>query len=910
MKHFVTMAASLLFTSSLFAQIWDRFYPTEPLRLWKVVELNDGQLVCEGTTQPVNGLVNTVLVKTNRNGSFVKSVNTGQGFSYDLQFAGALFGVSDRRIICYDTDLRQIWATTVSGGFINRIRPLSTGNLVTLSASNLNNITMHIINPLNGSSVSQRLLINLDTFLVGRLPEFTVIKDNVYALVNDAIWKYSSQTGRLLAKLPFSVENLFEITAAADQTLLVSKGEGFIYKVDTLGRQIWRQEIKHKSWSNSANKDILIVNEVNPGRSSGEVTMLDKNGDKRWFKPLAEKTNELPFQARSGIQTSDGNFVVVGNTFTNSQQLVSRIIKFGNNEQLFLNRIVGTAFIDYNGNCKKDAEDKPRANWIVTAKDKNGNAVWSLTDSLGQYAMRCDTGVMDIKLAEPTIKGRIWQSCVTKSTRFSGFGQTDSVNVFQNFEDCAFLYTDIAIGRLRPCTLSSLIVNYSNLGIRTAENAYVNVQLDPKLAFINATIPLSNQSGQFYQFNIGNIEPNQRGLFIINTRVRCGDTVRLGQNICVRAAIYPDTSCNNTSSWSGANLSISGVCEQDSVAFFIKNTGTVASQSRNALIIDNDTPQPWAIHPLTAQTTLTKRFPANGHTWRLTVEQEPNHPISSTPTAFVEGCRSNTNQSAATGFVNNFAFDDNAPSVAMSCAVVSNSYDPNDKTGYPLGYGNKKNIDQNQDLTYKIRFQNTGNDTAFTVVIRDTIDTRYLDMETIEFGASSHPYKPMLYDKNILQFTFNPIFLPDSFRNEAASNGFVQFRIKQKKDVPIGTKIENSAGIYFDYNAPVITNLATHTIAKPIFNTVKTIDVNNQTVLIEVSPNPFETETTFHIMGNTPLSIGGIFDLYDIHSRWIIHDNFEKSSYTLKRQDIKSGIYIYKIQTKEGRWASGKIVVL
>ncbi len=191
----------------------------------------------------------------------------------------------------------------------------------------------------------------------------------------------------------------------------------------------------------------------------------------------------------------------------------------------------------------------------------------------------------------------------------------------------------------------------------------------------------------------------------------------------------------------------------------------------------------------------------------------------------------------------------------MSCVVVANSYDPNDKTGFPLGYGNKHNIDQNQDLTYKIRFQNTGNDTAFVVVIRDTIDIRYLDMESIEFGASSHAYKPMLYDKNIVQFTFNPIFLPDSFRNEAASNGFVQFRIKQKKDVPIGTKIENSAGIYFDYNAPIITNLATHTISKPIFNTVKTIEIINQTVLVEVSPNPFETETTFHIVGNTPLSI-------------------------------------------------------
>ena len=219
-------------------------------------------------------------------------------------------------------------------------------------------------------------------------------------------------------------------------------------------------------------------------------------------------------------------------------------------------------------------------------------------------------------------------------------------------------------------------------------------------------------------------------------------------------------------------------------------------------------------------------------------------------------------------------------------------------------------------MTYKIRFQNTGNDTAYIVVIRDTIDTRFLDMSTIEFGASSHRYVPILYDKNIVQLTFNNIMLVDSFRNEAASNGFVQFRIKQKKDLAIGTKIENSAGIYFDFNPPVITNLAQHTIAKPILNTVKTLEINDVSAQIEVSPNPFETETTFKIMGNTPLPmvsgqarIGGVFDLFDINGRLLRHDFFTKNQYTLQRRDLNAGIYIYKIKTQNGRLASGKVVV-
>ena len=151
--------------------------------------------------------------------------------------------------------------------------------------------------------------------------------------------------------------------------------------------------------------------------------------------------------------------------------------------------------------------------------------------------------------------------------------------------------------------------------------------------------------------------------------------------------------------------------------------------------------------------------------------------------------------------------------------------------------------------------------------------------------------------------------LPDSFRNEVASNGFVQFRIKQKKDLLIGTKIENSAGIYFDFNPPIITNLARHTVAKPIFNIVKTLEINDLKAQVEVSPNPFETETTFKIMGNTPLSIGGVFDLFDLNGRLLRHDFFDKNQYTLKRNDLNSGVYMYKIQTQNGHLASGKVVV-
>ena len=50
--------------------------------------------------------------------------------------------------------------------------------------------------------------------------------------------------------------------------------------------------------------------------------------------------------------------------------------------------------------------------------------------------------------------------------------------------------------------------------------------------------------------------------------------------------------------------------------------------------------------------------------------------------------------------------------------------------------------------------------------------------------------------------------MPDSNINEPNSHGFVSFRIKPQTTVAPNTTIPNKAAIYFDYNAPVITNTA------------------------------------------------------------------------------------------------------
>lgn len=137
--------------------------------------------------------------------------------------------------------------------------------------------------------------------------------------------------------------------------------------------------------------------------------------------------------------------------------------------------------------------------------------------------------------------------------------------------------------------------------------------------------------------------------------------------------------------------------------------------------------------------------------------------------------------------------------------TATGSYDPNDKIETVGGRLAPSQL--NDDVTYTIRFQNTGNDTAFNIVIRDTLDSK-LNVGSIEMIAASHPFHLHIKDGNKLAWTFTDIKLEDSNRNEPASHGYITYRITPKATLALGDTIKNRASIYFDFNPPVETNTA------------------------------------------------------------------------------------------------------
>ncbi|MBL7982019.1 MAG: DUF11 domain-containing protein [Flavobacteriales bacterium] len=137
--------------------------------------------------------------------------------------------------------------------------------------------------------------------------------------------------------------------------------------------------------------------------------------------------------------------------------------------------------------------------------------------------------------------------------------------------------------------------------------------------------------------------------------------------------------------------------------------------------------------------------------------------------------------------------------------TITGAYDPNDKLARTSSGNNTVwYIGEDEWIDYTIRFQNTGTDTAFFVVITDTLPTN-LDPATFEAGASSHTHSVTMRGNGILRWMFPNILLPDSNVNEPRSHGFVSFRIRPRLPLLPGTEVTNIANIYFDFNPPVIT---------------------------------------------------------------------------------------------------------
>ncbi len=141
------------------------------------------------------------------------------------------------------------------------------------------------------------------------------------------------------------------------------------------------------------------------------------------------------------------------------------------------------------------------------------------------------------------------------------------------------------------------------------------------------------------------------------------------------------------------------------------------------------------------------------------------------------------------------------------------------------------------------------------------------------------------------------LLLPDSNVNELKSHGFVRYRIKTKNNLVVGDQVKNRAGIYFDFNAAVMTNETVNTVT--VITSVTTAINQIET---KVFPNPVSSDLTIQSKGYFQ------YILYDITGRKRMMEDKNYNEVTINLTGLAKGMYVLQITNAKGK-AVHKILI-
>jgi hypothetical protein len=160
---------------------------------------------------------------------------------------------------------------------------------------------------------------------------------------------------------------------------------------------------------------------------------------------------------------------------------------------------------------------------------------------------------------------------------------------------------------------------------------------------------------------------------------------------------------------------------------------------------------------------------------------------------------------------------------------------------------------------------------------------------------------PQWLAPGVIKFNFNNINLADSFSNEPASHGFVTFKAKLESNLNLGTVIENTAYIYFDFNAPIVTNTAINTIDLLTSTSVQIVNAN-----LSVYPNPAKEEL-FISISNFKSNTNNYLEIFNIAGQKMMDQSITQQATKVDLSGLSKGLYLLKTNV-EGTISTVKIV--
>ncbi len=603
------------------------------------------------------------------------------------------------------------------------------------------------------------------------------------------------------------------------------------------------------------------------------------------------------------------------------------VLLYSNNiyESVVETVISGKIYSDENKNCLFDSADKPTLRAVVVAQP---GKYYGVSDQNGNYLIQVDTGTYTVsQVINNTVSRLIQPSCPANNqspeiTLKTLGDSVRNINFANKVTLLPYLSANVNSNRRRRCFTSVTTIVYSNTGYADAANAKVYLELPKHVLLKSASKPYVLDKDSVYVFSIGTLKANESGSIQITDSVACVRNIT-GLTACTKVWITPSNNYTlpPNSPWDNSDITLSGKCiENGRVRLVIKNTGQLMADSAEFRVLLDAQLALRKNFKLAKGDSLVLRVPANGKTVRLEADQRPGHLRKSQSNLTIEGCVASVSDVVSKGFVNALPQDDAEPEVSIDCQPIIDSFDPNDKQVSPIGTTVQHYTPTNAELKYLIRFQNTGTDTAYKVVVVDTL-SEHLDIATLQVGAASHKYSFNVSGKGrpVLTWTFNNINLPDSAKNEPASNGFIQFSIKPKENLAEKTRIENFADIFFDYNDPVRTNTTTNVLydVPPVIE--NSVRLNETEVVLSseqpqwsrtivVYPNPSNGKLTIDL-SQSRMQVQEI-EVRNSLGQKIVSKKITKPAQAeeLDLSENGAGLYIILFKTNQGN-ATRKIVL-
>lgn len=713
------------------------------------------------------------------------------------------------------------------------------------------------------------------------LPENISIYDIKISTNGDVVYRQAVKDS-----LPYSKFSLWRIDQAGETSLLLN--------LDSIFPRTY-------VWSGfllpCENGDMICTETYKDTLGASRVFFMrfTTSGQIRWLD-FPEVFNNQPYPAPNigdGLEMPDGSLVFAGTW--QDKPILYKIRPDGTPT-----RITGAVAVDQNVDCMVNAGELPLSKFWITISDDQYSYRYR-TDGQGKYHAKVDTGDYTVQVHP---NSHLWEAC--DSTVTVSLPDTGMVAVadfpLQPLVDCPLMTVDVFTPLLHRCFSSVYHVSYCNNGTVAADSARIVIDLDPGLIFEDSSIP-ATVDGQQLTFELGQVLPNHCGAFLFRVIPDC-NTVQLGEIKCVAAHIYPDSLCGDSPpGWTGASIELRAICTGDSILFTLYNTGKGPMQHpQEYVIIDDHVIMKSGAYWLTAGDSMTIAIKAKGSPVRLIAAQEPGHPVSWMPSIGIESCGDST-QVVLGGFLNEFPNQSGSPFEDIFCKEVVGAYDPNDKNAIPTGFSSGHWIYPETELDYVIRFQNEGSYAASRVVVIDTLSS-FLDPASIRGETASHAFRMEMNPGNVLAFIFDGIYLPPSGSNYAASQGWVRFKARPKAGLPDGAPITNRAGIYFDYNEPVITNTVFHRIGRRFWGVIAQQEPALPARRLQLWPNPTTDMIFFDaVLPDTHCRV------VDMMGRSLIEQTITgEANGSLSCRHLPKGIYRLELSNEAGLIGSGIFV--